>query len=222
MSNLIDITNRKYNKLLVVERVENTPNGKTQWKCLCDCGKYTIVRGSNLKSGQVRSCGCTRKKSVNKTHAMSKSSLYRTWNNMKNRCANKKCKSYKDYGARGINVCEEWANSFESFMEWALDNGYEEGLTIDRKCVDLGYFPDNCQWITKGEQAKNRRFNLSIEFNGETKTLQEWCIDLNLNYKRIHNRIHKLGWSFEKAISTPVSTTKRNKKAREIYGNNRN
>lgn len=218
MSKFIDITGEKYNSLLVVERVENAKNGVTRWKCLCDCGNYTIVRGGNLKKGLVKSCGCLNYSSKNKTHGMSKSSLYNIWNGMKFRCYNNNSESYKYYGARGIGVCDEWKDNPENFMNWSIENGYEEGLTIDRIDVNKDYSPDNCRWISKGEQAKNRRMNYSIEYNGETKTLQEWCNELNLNYKRVHNRMVKLGWSFEKAIKTPVNKNKRNMEARYKYG----
>lgn len=151
---------------------------------------------------------------------MSKSSLYNIWNGMKFRCTNKNSGSYKNYGQRGISVCEEWFNNPQSFIEWALKNGYKEGLTIDRIDNEKDYCPENCRWISKGEQAKNRRMNYCIEYKGETKTLWELCEELNLNYNLVHNRIKKLGWSLEKAINTPVNKNKRNMKAREKYGNN--
>lgn len=151
---------------------------------------------------------------------MSKSSLYNIWNGMKFRCTNKNSDSYKNYGQRGISVCEEWFNNPQSFIEWALKNGYEEGLTIDRMDNEKDYCPENCRWISKGEQAKNRRMNYCIEYKGETKTLWELCEELNLNYNLVHNRIKKLGWSLEKAINTPVNKNKRNMKARKKYGNN--
>lgn len=220
MSKLIDISGGKFNNLLVVERDYNGKPGKAYWKCLCDCGNETIVSGSNLRNGSVKSCGCLNYNSKNKTHGMSKSSLYNIWNGMKFRCTNKNSDSYKNYGQRGISVCEEWFNNPQSFIEWALKNGYEEGLTIDRMDNEKDYCPENCRWISKGEQAKNRRMNYCIEYKGETKTLWELCEELNLNYNLVHNRIKKLGWSFEKAINTPVNKNKRNMKARKKYGNN--
>lgn len=220
MSKLIDISGKKFNNLLVVERYYNGKPGKSYWKCLCDCGNETIVSGSNLRNGSVKSCGCLKYSSKNKTHGMSKSSLYNIWNGMKFRCTNKNSGSYKNYGQRGISVCEEWFNNPQSFIEWALKNGYKEGLTIDRIDNEKDYCPENCRWISKGEQAKNRRMNYCIEYKGETKTLWELCEELNLNYNLVHNRIKKLGWSLEKAINTPVNKNKRNMKAREKYGNN--
>ena len=207
--------------LLVVKRAENGTGGVARWICKCDCGNRTVVRANNLKSGAVKSCGCLQKKSVVKTHGMSKTKLYYIWRDMIERCESKKSKSYKDYGYRGIGICEEWRRDFIHFYNWSVASGYQEGLTIDRIDFNKGYCPENCRWITKGEQAKNRRMNYKIEYNGEIKTLQELCDELKLNYKRVHNRINKLGWSLERAINTPVQESKRNMKARNKYGNNK-
>lgn len=220
MSNLKDVTGMKFNNLLVVQRVENSEKGKSRWRCLCDCGNYTIVTGSNLRNGSVKSCGCLLKKNIPRTHGLSKTRLYNEWSGMVQRCENPNSKSYKDYGQKGIKVCIEWRKDFKSFYDWSLLNGYKEGLTIDRINFDEDYCPDNCRWITKGEQAKNRSMNLSIEYLGKTQNLQDWCIELNVDYKRVHNRINKLGWDFERAINTPVQKTKRNRKTRKKYGNN--
>jgi hypothetical protein len=137
---------------------------------------------------------------------------------MRNRCKRESVKSYKDYGARGIKVCAEWEKSFEPFRDWALENGYSDDLTIERKNHDGDYCPENCCWVTKAAQANNRRMCVEIEYNGRTQNLMQWCNELGLNYKRIHNRMNKLGMTFEEAISKPVETNKRNKKARSIYG----
>lgn len=213
MSRFIDITGNRYGKLFVVERLENTQRGVTVWKCLCDCGNYTTVRGSNLKSGAVKSCGCLKKTTKpSLRHDMSNTRLYRTWANMKRRCYTPSHKSYKDYGERGISVCDEWKDSFENFMKWALANGYTDELTIERKDTNGNYCPDNCEWILWEEQQKNRRSCRYIEHNGKVMTLTDWCKELDLPFKLVHNRINKLGWSFEKAISEPVNIEKRNKK----------
>lgn len=214
MSRLIDITGKRFNHLVVVKRVEGVDIKSPTWECLCDCGNTTMVRGSNLKSGAVKSCGCLRemKNKSRTTHGMSNTRLYREWASIKRRCYTVSDKSYQDYGARGIRMCEEWKSSFESFMEWALNNGYDDSLTIERVNVDEGYSPDNCTWIPWEQQQGNRRNCYAFEYNGEIKNLAEWCRELNLPYSLIHNRITKLGWSFEKAIKEPVDIKKRNKK----------
>lgn len=209
MSEFIDITGNKYNMLTVLELRRNA-NGVNMWLCKCDCGNETFVRASNLKSGAVKSCGCLRKPKPK--HGMSNSKLYRVWNGMKNRCYCKTVKSYKDYGARGIDVCDEWRNSPEAFISWALKNGYSDGMTIERIDNEKGYSPDNCKWISKGEQTKNRRNCRLYTYNGKTQVLSEWCKELNVDYKMTHNRINKLHWTFEKAIETPCFVDKRNRR----------
>lgn len=217
MSRFVDITGKRFNDLVVIERMENAKGGVTVWKCQCDCGNITTVRGSNLKNGSVKSCGCRIHKSHNATHRMSKTRLYREWALIKSRCFNKNIKSYKDYGGRGIKMCNEWADSFETFRDWAYQSGYTDELTIERVDHDGDYCPTNCTWIPFNKQQKNRRTSYAIEYNGKTQDLVSWCNELGLPYKNVHNRIYKLGWSFEKAISEPVHIEKRNKKNGRIH-----
>lgn len=119
---------------------------------------------------------------------------------MKDRCYNPKDKRYKNYGGRGIKICDEWLHSFESFYEWSLKNGYQDGLTIDRIDVNGNYEPNNCRWATWDVQCNNRTNNVYIEYNGEIKTLKQWCDILNIDYKKAHNRIHKLKWDAKRAF----------------------
>lgn len=210
MSKFIDLTGKKYGKLLVVERAENAKGGIAVWRCLCDCGKTSLVRGSNLKSGAVQSCGCLKHQPAhNRTHGLSKDPLYMRWNQIKMRCLNPSCKSYGNYGGRGIKLCDEWKDSVEAFAKWAIENGYSEELTIERIDNNGDYCPENCKWIPKNEQPNNRRSCYSITYNGKTQNLTEWCKELGLNYKLIHNRMYKHGWEFERAISEPVHVEKR-------------
>lgn len=217
MSKLIDITGNKYNKLTVIGRVENGNKGASRWKCLCDCGNITYVRGGNLKSGSVKSCGCLNKKPHYLIHGDSDKPLYAMWTSMMYRCHNPKNQAYKFYGARGISVCEEW-HDYLKFKEWVESTKKEESLTIERIDVNGNYCPENCIWVSMKEQANNRRSNIIFEYNGEKHNLMEWCNLLGLNYKNIHNRIYKLGWSFEKAISTKIDESKRNKVERKKNG----
>lgn len=212
MAKFIDITGNKYGLLTVIERVPNAKGGITRFRCLCDCGNETIVRGSNLKSGAVKSCGCQLWKNPSSTHRMSKTRIYGIWSSMRQRCSNKNLPSYKNYGGRGISVCDEWNNSFEAFNEWAMSNGYEEGLSIERIDNNGNYCPDNCKWITKSGQANNRRMNKHIEYKGEIHNLSEWCNILGISYSLVHNRMNKLGWSFERAVETPCDIKKSSRK----------
>lgn len=139
---------------------------------------------------------------------------------MKKRCYNTTCKSYKDYGGRGITICDEWRNTeitsikgtksnnvtkgFIAFKEWALNNGYADNLTLDRIDVNKGYSPDNCKWSTPKEQQNNRRNNVLITYKGETKTLVQWCEELNFDYRLAHHRLHR-NWSVEKTFETKVN-----------------
>lgn len=207
IAKLDDLTGKKFNMLKVVKRVENSKSGCARWQCECDCGNTTIVQGSNLKNGAVKSCGCLISKRIKETcgtHLQSKTRLYGIWGNMIQRCTNPNCKSYKNYGLRKIMVCDDWKKDFNKFYKWAITNGYSENLTIERKNTNKGYTPENCTWISKSEQAKNREFNLKIFYKNETNTLAEWCRKLNLNYKTIYMRIWGYKWSVEKAFETPI------------------
>jgi len=154
----------RYGRLTVIREVEPIKWRKYKKRmvlCKCDCGNETTVRLEYLRSGHTKSCGC---KSVDtlishrKTHGLSKIRLYRIWAGMLNRCRNKNVKSYQHYGAKGVKVCAEWYE-FEAFYKWAMSNGYRRDLTIDRIDPYGNYEPNNCRWIPKGEQSRNRRCN---------------------------------------------------------------
>lgn len=214
---LEDLTGRKFGKLTAISISGKSSRGRIMWDCICDCGNETIVSANNLKSSQVISCGCAYYSS-NKTHGMSNTKLYDEWTLMKYRCSYKGSSSYKNYGARGITVCKEWLDDFMNFYNWAMKNGYREGLSLERKDVNGNYCPENCCWIEKKEQANNKTTTIRIEYNGKIQNLKQWCDELGMNYKRVHNRMNKLGYSFEEAITKPVMKQRRNKKARNNYG----
>lgn len=213
MSKLIDLTGRRYGYLTVVKRADNTDKGQSTWQCLCDCGNVKVISGVLLREGNAKSCGCMRRNlKPNLRHGMSHTRLYYAWNNIKKRCYNESTPAYKNYGGRGIKMCDAWKDSFESFAEWSLSNGYTDSLTIERIDVNGDYCPENCTWIPLNEQQNNRTSCLYFTYNGETKNLHEWCSSLNLPYMTVHNRIYKLNWDFERAISEPVHVEKRNRK----------
>ena len=203
MSVCKDLTGKKFGYLTIVERVQNAKNGKARWKCMCDCGNETIVTSTDIMAGHTSSCGCKKYESHNKRHGMTKTELHNKWCSMKERCFCESSKAYKRYGARGITVCDEWKNSFESFMEWSYSHGYEYGLSIDRIDNSKGYSPDNCRWVKWEEQAGNRTNNIKITFNGKTQNLKKWCTELGKDYLFIRQRIIRDGMTFEEAISTP-------------------
>ena len=201
MSKLVDLTGQKFNLLTVIDRAENR-NGSVYWNCICDCGNKTVVSGTNLRSGAVKSCRCLIRKEKD-THHLSKTRLYRIWRAMIERCRNENHWAYQYYGAKGITICDEWANDFIAFREWALSSGYAENLTIDRIDNSKGYSPANCKWATRKQQANNRSFCKMIEYQGKSQSLMQWCEELGLNYNRVYSRLYKCGWTFERVISTP-------------------
>lgn len=218
MSKLIDITGNKYGKLTVI-RKDVSINGRMYWECECECGNHTFVSGGNLKTGEVKSCGCLVFNATHsKTHGLSNTKEYKIWSAIKSRCYNSNNKSYADYGGRGIKMCDEWKNSFESFYDWVSKTRDSTEKSIDRIDNDKDYSPENCKWSTHKEQTNNRRICHQFTHNGKTQSLSLWCDELGLDYKRTHNRIFKLGWSFEKSISTPVDVNKRNNKTKELKG----
>lgn len=130
--------------------------------------------------------------------------LYKIWTSMRERCNNPNHKQYGAYGGRGITVCEEWGD-YCSFKKWALDNGYTDSLTIDRKNNDLGYSPNNCRWATKKEQANNRRSNHLLTFDGETHNIELWAEITGLPRTAIDKRLRR-GWSDQRILTTPLLT----------------
>lgn len=135
--------------------------------------------------------------------------LYGIWLSMKDRCENPKATPYKYYGAKGVKVCDEWSE-YENFKSWSLENGYKQGLSIDRIDVNGNYCPDNCRWVTRKEQMNNTTRNRIICFNGKTQTLMQWSEETGIKYATLYNRLGWMGWSVEKALTTPPQ--KREKK----------
>ena len=159
----LHLEGERYGKLVVMEEAEPiySKTGKMirRWKCKCDCGNITIVRHGDLRNGSTVSCGCYNyeKESVLKTHGYSRTKLGRVFDGMKQRCNNPNNKNYEKYGGRGIRICTEWLNDTKKFFDWAIRNGYKEGLSIDRINVNGNYEPDNCRWADSETQCLNQR-----------------------------------------------------------------
>ena len=194
-----DLTGKKFGKLEVIG-VHDTGSRKTYYVCQCDCGNIKVVRADALISGATKSCGCIKKEhdkinlTANHKHKMSGTRIYETWQDMKRRCYNKQNARYDRYGGRGITVCDEWLNNFQSFYDWAISNGYSDDLTIDRIDNDGNYEPSNCRWSTAKEQCNNRGSNINITIGNATKSLMSWCESFNVDYKKVHARYQRNGY----------------------------
>lgn len=147
------------------------------WLCRCEkCGLITEQREDSLLNGHSKSCGCLQKEKVSKHGQWARdNSLFWRYNMIVQRCYNEKNKSYKNYGGRGIKMCDEWRNNPKSFLDWAYESGYRKDLTIERIDVDGDYCPENCTWITKEEQQKNKRSNVKIIYHGNIYCNAEIC-----------------------------------------------
>ncbi len=192
----IDLTGQRFGKLTVLEFV---PNDKqhSYWKCKCDCGNITIVQSNSLKKSRTISCGCNK---GNSSHKMSGTRLYMIWKDMKKRCCNPKHKDFPNYGGRKISICLAWINNFIEFRDWAMANGYDDTLTIDRIDVNGNYEPNNCRWVDKKTQVRNRRNTRYIEYQGKQMPLAEVSELTNINYRALESRYYKRGDRGEKLI----------------------
>ena len=188
------------------------------WDCVCKCGNHKEVRDIELRRNGSLSCGCYNIE-VSSTHHASDSRLYEIWHGMKQRCNNPSGKDAKKYHDRGIRVCDEWNDSFESFQSWALQNGYAPDLSLDRIDVNGNYCPSNCRWATMSQQARNTRFNHFLEFNGKRQTIADWADETGIDYYTLAKRI-EIGWTTERALTQPVdhSKNKNKHKGEDFYG----
>lgn len=198
-----DLSGQKFGRLTALYRLHNYHKKCTYWLCICDCGNLKIIKYIHLTSGHTKSCGCLQKEIVYKQstkHGLEGTRLYNTYYNMRSRCYNKNNKEYKNYGGRGITICDEWLNDFMAFYNWSINNHYQENLTIDRIDNDVGYSPSNCRWVNNTSQQRNKRNNNIITINNESHCLSEWCELLKIKRDTVYKRL-KYGWDIYKALN---------------------
>ena len=202
----LDIIGKTFSRLTVLKQFGKSKNGHLMFLCKCECGNEKLIIGSSLVYGDTKSCGClSREKAyimgINHGIAMREISrnpkrierkrIKNAFSNMLNRCFNPKDMNYKNYGGRGVKVCDVWSNDPESFIEWSLSNGYSGNLTIDRIDNDGDYTPNNCKWSTTKEQSRNKRSNVFATIGDETKILNDWATEFNTSPKMIGNKFHQ-------------------------------
>lgn len=190
-----DLTGIRFGRLTVLEFDHVGPGKQSYWLCECDCCKDNriVVAAGNLKSGHTQSCGCykrDRSREAHTIHGGYGSRLYNIWGHIIQRCENEQNSWYSRYGKRGISLCDEW-HSFENFYNWAIDNGYEPRLTIDRKNNDDGYYPDNCRWVDRVIQQNNRGNNRHFIYNGIDHTVAEWSRLIGIDYEKLRRHIDR-------------------------------
>lgn len=192
---------------LTVIGLTRLENGHKAFLCKCDCGKTKAYECTHWNKGIVKSCGCMQKELLRETstkHGHAGGRLYRVWCSMVGRCTYEKSGSYRNYGGRGIKVCDEWKNDFSKFYEWAIENGYDYDAefgqcTIDRIDPNKGYNPQNCRWVDVKTQSKNKRPSsewkkrklITWNIDGVEKSRQEWCEEYGVGLETALYRIKK-------------------------------
>lgn len=208
MSKTVDLTGQRFGRWEILRKTESfrRKDGKTesQYVCKCDCGTVKVRKAKDILGNSI-SCGCFRSEYMrNKrtTHGMTDSRLFNIWDSMKQRCRIDN-ENHKHWAGKGIAVCDEWLGEkgFENFQKWAVENGYADNLTIDRKDTNGNYEPNNCRWVDYYIQNNNSANNVRIECFGETKTIAEWAREYDLAYQTLYSRL-KNGWNVERALLT--------------------
>ena len=210
---------KKINSLTVLSavNVKNSCGKQWYWMCKCDCGNVKLMKACYVTSGHSKTCGCGKTYRGAVKHKEIHERLYTIWSHMIQRCecdteASKKRDSYKRYCGRGIKVCDEWHN-YTTFAKWARDNGYEDDLSIERIDNDGNYCPENCKWIKRSLQARNRGTTLWVEYQGKKMSLAEACEITHTSYKRAFQRIKYMNWPVEEALSIQVDETRKWKRS---------
>ena len=198
---------KKFGKFTILREVRDG-YPRLHVEVICDCGTAEIRCHGSISKGNPcckkcfsKQCALNGKK--NSTHGLSNKKLYDVYKQMLRRCYTESSKDYKNWGGRGIKVCDEWRADIFKFFEWANKSGYKEGVTIERLDVNNDYCPENCTWIANELQSNNRTDTRFLELEGVRRPLKEWCKITGLSDKTIRSRI-RYGWSLEKTLTTPL------------------
>lgn len=190
--NKIDLSGQSFSRLTVLGERPERAGQKIMWNCLCNCGALVAVDGAALKRGNTTSCGCRRSEvsaAKVRSHGMSKTATYGVWLSIKRRCFDPNNRSYKDYGGRGITMCAQWINDFSVFLR---DMGEKPtGTVIDRADNSKGYDPNNCRWISQKENCRNKRNNVRLTHDGETRLLVEWAEHFGVSEMLLRKRKYR-------------------------------
>ena len=203
MGKFIDLTGMRFGRLTVIRRSDK----RGYWHCVCDCGNVTHSVGPSLKDGGTKSCGCFNRDAITKrntTHGLRRTPEYLVWATMVKRCTNPNDRSFSKYGGRGIDIDPRWLD-FETFI-FDMGRRPSNAHSIERKENSVGYWPNNCMWATRIEQANNCRSNCVVTLNGRSMTVAQWCRELDMNYRTVKARLVQHGWTAERAFSTPTNT----------------
>lgn len=194
-----DLIGTIFHRLTVIRRAANSNAGQRRWECLCSCGNVVVASTTKLRSGRTKSCGCLSRDRTTK-HGMHNTTEYLVWQQMKERCHNPKKAAYLRYGARGIEVCARWRESFQAFID---DMGPRPaGTTLDRIDNNGPYAPENCRWADNHTQYTNRRQTVWVEYDGERKCRKGWARQYGVNSTTLAQRLSK-GWDIHRALTTP-------------------
>jgi hypothetical protein len=202
-----DISGQRFGHLVAVRFAYVNEKKKTMWHCRCECGKELIVGATNLKTGNSKSCGCIKSQVISvsrTTHGKSGTAGYQTFFSMINRCTNPTESAYKNYGGRGITVCDRWLEpgGYERFVE---DMGPRPpGMTIERVDNEKGYSPDNCVWADLETQGNNRRNNVRVTWEGREMTLTQACALVGKSFPTVWHRLSVAKWPLERALTQPI------------------
>jgi hypothetical protein len=203
----VDHVGEKFGRLVVVAFHHRGSRRESFWLCECACGQRTVAAWGNLRSGDIKSCGCLHDEvagDARRTHGKSKTRTYLIWKTMVKRCSNRNDQKWDRYGGRGIKVCDSWRSSFENFL---ADMGEAPtGKSIDRYPDNDGHYePGNCRWATAKQQSRNTSKNLVIEVDGERKPLCDWAVNSPVTAQTISYRL-KRGMSPSDAVNQPSRT----------------